>query len=265
MFTRAGVVVALSGLAFASGCVGSWHEARYTATERVSLGESELGGATRAVIETRAGDVSLVRAEGEAGVEAFVRAETQERADATRVSSQIDGDGRLVIGVDWPDGKRRSSESCDLRVSLPGMEGVWVRSSAGDVEVTGMGGELFIETSAGDVEVERHEGSVTVVTSAGDIEISDVSGETRARTSAGDIDLVRVSSPVAAATQAGDVHAVVTGPFAGSIEAKTSVGDLRINGTEYESKSATVTMGEGSDTCLFESSVGDVRVTVSAD
>lgn len=263
MLKRASVVVGLSGLALASGCTFDWNSADYTSTELMTIGEAEVSGATSVLVQTRAGDVTLVRTEGAPTVEAFVRAETQERADATSVTTTLGEGGRLEIGVLWPGDKRRNSESCDLRISLPEMDGVWIRSSAGDLEVAGMKGEMLLETSAGDVEVQGHDGPVTVITSAGDIEMESVTGAVSAKTSAGDIDLTRVQGPVSATTSAGDIDASMIGPYHGTIEAKTSVGDLRIMGQEYPAKSATVALGEGGDVSTFRSSVGDVHVTVT--
>lgn len=261
--TRATGLAALvvAGLAMGTGCAVNLGSAEHTAHQVTTFGTAEYLEAGSLLVQLEAGDVEIEESPGRMTVEARVRAETRERAEAAQVTHRVSEEGRLEISVEWPGGERWENESCDLVVRVPRMEGVWVRTSAGDIEVTGMGGELLIETSAGDVEVERHEGSVTVVTSAGDIEISDVSGSVSAQTKAGDIELRGVHTPVTASTSAGDIEARLAGPGRGTLVAVTSVGDLRVNGKEIEGKRAEVTMGEGSEISRLESSVGDVRVT----
>ncbi|NJM45739.1 MAG: hypothetical protein HC860_05845 [Alkalinema sp. RU_4_3] len=68
-------------------------------------------------------------------------------------------------------------------------------------------------------------------------------------------------TPVTASTSAGDIHARIAGPGQGTLVARTAVGDVRVNGKEYEGKLAEITLGEGSEISRLESSVGDVRVT----
>ncbi len=263
MLKQAGIVAGLTGLAMSAGCSYNWGSARFTSRELVTLNETQVAGARSVLIQTAAGDVILEETSGPSTIEAHIRAQTQERADETTVAGALGDDGRLEISVVWPDGKRRENEGCDLHVRVPQMNGVRIRSNAGDIEVSGMMGEMLIETSAGDVDVNRHGGKVTVITSAGDIEIRDVSGAVSAKTSAGDIDLVRVSTPVTARTSAGDIHASMIGPYTGTIVADTSVGGLHVLGKQYKQKHLTLSMGEGPQISRFESSVGDVRVTVT--
>lgn len=255
------VVLVVAGVVGMTGCSVNLGSAEHLSHQMTTFGTDEYREAGSLLVQLEAGDVTVEQSPGRMTVEARVQAETRERAEQTRVLHRVNEDGRLELSVEWPGGERWENEHCDLVVRVPRMEGVWVRTFAGDVEVEGMGGELLIETSAGDVEVERHDGSVTVVTSAGDIEISDVSGSVSAETKAGDIELVGVHTPVTASTSAGDIQARFAGPGRGTLMARTAVGDVRVNGKEYEGKFAEVTLGEGSEISRLESSVGDVRVS----
>ncbi len=263
MLKRVAIVAGLTGLAMSTGCSFGWNSERYTSRELVTLSDTQLASAKSVLIQTAAGEVTLTETSGPSTIEAHIRAQTQERADETSVTSKLSVDGRLEISVLWPGDRRRSNEGCDLIVSLPQMDGVRIRTSAGDVKVSDMMGEMLIETSAGDVNVARHAGKVTVITSAGDIEIEDAEGPISAKTSAGDIDLVRTGGPITARTSAGDIHAAMIGPYSGTIVANTSVGDLTVMGKQYRQKSVTLSLGEGPEICTFESSVGDVRVSVT--
>ncbi|MCA9272214.1 MAG: DUF4097 family beta strand repeat protein [Phycisphaerales bacterium] len=223
----------------------------------------ETGQAESVLVQTEAGDVELIATDGPATVEAHVYAQTEERADATRIRAVVSNEGRLEISIDWPGGERRDSESCDIVARLPRMDGVWVRTGAGEIEVEGMAGEMLVETGAGDIDVDRHDGKVTAVTAAGDIEIEDTTGPISATTRAGDVDLERVRGTIDARTSAGDIHAMIVGPYSGTIVAKTAVGDLRVMGREYHEKHATVALGDGPEISTFESSVGDVLVRIT--
>ena len=253
---------AIVGLALSSGCSFGWRSSNASILS-VSMSEIETSGAESVLVQTEAGDIELIATEGPAVIEAPVYAQTEERADATRINAKISDEGRLEISIDWPGGKRRQNESCDIVARIPKMQGVWIRTGAGDTEVEGMAGDMMIETGAGDVEVERHEGRVTAITSAGDIEIREATGPISAKTSAGDIDLVRVGAPITARTSAGDIHASMIGPYTGTIVADTSVGDLRVLGKEYTQKHVTLSLGDGPEICTFQCSVGDVMVKVT--
>lgn len=254
-------VAGVAGMATMAGCSVNLGSAEHLSHHTTTIGAEESREAGSLLVQLESGDVKIEESAGRMTVEARVQAETRERAEQTLVSHRVNEDGRLELSVEWPGGERWESESCDLVVRVPRMEGVWVRGLAGDVEVSGMGGELLIETSAGDVEVARHDGSVTVVTRAGDIEISDVSGSVSVQTKAGDIELRGVQTPVTASTSAGDIHARFAGPGRGTLVARTAVGDVRVNGKDYEEKSAEITLGEGSEISRLESRVGDVRVS----
>lgn len=262
MLNRAAIAVAIAGLTLSSGCSVGWRSPTASILS-VTMTDVETSGAESVLVQTEAGDVELIATDGPAKVEAHIYAQTEERADATRIRAVVSNDGRLEISIDWPGGERLQNESCDIVARIPRMHGVWIRTGAGEIDVEGMAGEMLIETGAGDVDVDRHEGKVTVITSAGDVEIEDVTGPVSATTKAGDVDLDRVRGTIDARTSAGDIHATMVGPYTGTIIAETSVGDLRVMGREYHEKHATIALGDGPEISRFKSSVGDVLVRIS--
>ena len=137
----------------------------------------ETGQAESVLVQTEAGDVELIATDGPATVEAHVYAQTEERADATRIRAVVSNEGRLEISIDWPGGERRDSESCDIVARLPRMDGVWVRTGAGEIEVEGMAGEMLVETGAGDIDLTvlrdiAGKGDIDLSTGHGDVTVT---------------------------------------------------------------------------------------------
>jgi len=264
MLNRAGIIAAFVGLAVSTGCSVGWSSPTASVLT-VTMRDAETKGAESVFVQTEAGDIELIATDGPSNVEAHIYAQTQERADATRIKSHINAEGQFEVSIDWPEGGRRDNESCDIVVRMPRMDGVRVRTGAGEIDVKGMAGQMHLETGAGDVDVEHHMGSVTATTSAGDIEIENVTGNVSATTRAGDVELERIGGTIEARTSAGDIEAEMTGPYTGTIVAGTSVGDLRVMGRAYSQKRVTLAIGDGPEISTFESTVGDVSVRVTGN
>lgn len=263
MIERTTIAACAVGLTFAGGCSSKWHNANERATYAVPITEGSLESVESITIRTRAGDVLLEPTKGEARVVGKVRATTRERADATTISANIVGD-TLEISVNWPDGKRKDNEGCDLLVYVPTRNGVTIDTSAGDVFVKGMAGPMHIESSAGNVEVHGHEGDVTVRTSAGDIRFWDIAGTADVKSSAGNVALHGIAAPSQVRTTAGDIYIKFHEDTAATIEAETSVGGIRFDGEVVQGHSATTTIGTGdTNTSRIKTSAGDIDVVIS--
>ncbi|RNC80672.1 MAG: hypothetical protein ED559_02375 [Phycisphaera sp.] len=252
------------GLVVTGGCSWGWYGAKERATYTLPVAAGTIDSVESVVIRTRAGDVLLEPAEGEPKVIGKVRARTRERADATKVSADIVGD-TLEITVNWPGGKRKDSEGCDLLVYVPAMNGVTIDTTAGDIFVKGMAGPLTIDSSAGDIEVHGHDGDVAVHTTAGDIRFWDITGTADVRSTAGDIALHGVAAPSYVRTTAGDVYIKFHEGTSATVEASTSAGDISFNGIEIRGNQGTGTIGDGAETTSrVRTSAGDISVTDSA-
>ena len=263
MIRQATLSIGALALITASGCSASWQSASKLATYTAPLSADTISQAESVSIETKAGDVLLEPAEHGPKVVGKIRARTQERANATTISAVIN-EGTLEITVNWPEGKRKKSESCDLLVYLPTMTGVSIDTSAGDIFVKEMAGNMDIQSSAGDIEVHDHDGSITARTSAGDIDFWDITGPVDVVSSAGDISLHRVGAPAQAKTSAGDVFVILHADATGTIKASTSAGDVSLAGTHFSAKSGSVVLTDEGPTSWFVTSAGDVEVTVGS-
>ena len=264
---RFGIALGSACVAMMTGCSTGWVNANETADLTVMIGQPEVARAASLHVETEAGDVTIKPAEGNPRILAHVRAQTRARADATTVHARLEQDSILSIGVDWPDGKRRHNESCNLTIFVPSMNGVEVWTNAGDLDISGMAGLLDLHTSAGDVEIASHQGEVRLRTSAGDVALRDISGPISIETSAGDIRLIRVDGPVEASTSAGDVYAELNAGYTGQIRASTTAGDINLNGSTFRGRHGQVAVGSNDSgvTSTFETTAGDVEVKVRSE
>ena len=123
-----------------------------------------------------------------------------------------------------------SKTSCDLKSSdgdirLSGLNGSQkCRTSDGDIYGSGIEGAVDAVTSDGNVELHGIKGAVSLESSDGDLLAEDVEGDATFQTSDGDINMARVSGMVESATSDGDI---MFRECAGSFRGVTSDGDIR--------------------------------------
>jgi DUF4097 and DUF4098 domain-containing protein YvlB len=144
----------------------------------------------------------------------------------------------------------------DFRLQVPRGVAVDARSSAGDVVVTGLSGNVVVRSSAGDVEARALSGRASLESSAGDVRGVDLRGATvEAESSAGEIELRFAAAPLAvvADSSAGDVFIrLPDGTETYHVRADSSAGDVRTNIRTDPDSSRSLTL---------RSSAGDVIVT----
>jgi hypothetical protein len=216
-------VVSLAAMiAMASGCA---QQARFTHSADVRAAHV---GSSPIEARTENGSITLTKADvAQVEVHADIRAVTQERADATVVSTERTGDGTLLITVRWPEGKRQSNEACSLDIKVPDATGVRLFTSNGDIDARGLGGAATLKTSNGTIVVTDHAGSVDADSSNGDITLTGIDGAAAARTSNGGIDLRGVKGAVKADTSNGGIKIALGGP--GPVDAESSNGSIRLD------------------------------------
>lgn len=167
----------------------------------------------------------------EVAIEATLRAETAERLRAIVVLADRQADGRLMIDVRWPDGRRGSNEGCSFKVRLPDASGVVLDTSNGSIRAAGLSGTLRVDTSNGSVNVDRHSGDVELSTSNGSIVVTDAAGRVSADTSNGSVRVTMAETsagPVDIDTSNGSVELAVGSAFAGSLDVGTSNGRVTV-------------------------------------
>jgi DUF4097 and DUF4098 domain-containing protein YvlB len=100
------------------------------------------------------------------------------------------------------------------------------QTSGGDVEITGITGDINLETSGGDIRLRQITGTVVSETSGGDIDGTSLTGDVRVETSGGNIDLREVNGKTVASTSGGNVRMELV-EYKG-VDASTSGGNITI-------------------------------------
>ncbi|MCC6676213.1 MAG: hypothetical protein IT436_03635 [Phycisphaerales bacterium] len=238
-------------------------------------------------IITENGSVDLARADiSDVQITAHLRAQTQERLDATSIAVVRDAAGLLTISVDWPGGLRRGDEGCDFEVRLPDASGITIDSSNGRLSLAGLSGPAVLGTSNGRIEVAGHDGEVRAHTSNGHITLRDVKGDVMARSTNGAIDLLGIAGkaetstsnghieirldaaspgPVFAETSNGSISVDLGPTFSGKVSMRTSNGEIRVSGAEASGgkHSKSVVVGSGGVESILKTSNGRIQLKVS--
>ena len=119
----------------------------------------------------------------------------------------------------------------DYTLRVPSGSGVEIDSEAGDVEVSGISGNLTVRAQAGDVTIRDVGGDVTVEAPKGDVSISNVStdtGQMELDVGSGDVTLQDVVvGTLEAHVEAGDV--ALSGRFSGGGRVFVETGDINAN------------------------------------
>ena len=113
-----------------------------------------------------------------------------------------------------------------IRVRIPSIFNVDVRTSGGSVVIADLVGTLKARTSGGSVKLADISGRVDASTSGGSIDIDSVSGPVTARTSGGSIKVGEVRGPIDASTSGGSVRAYISEPPGAASKLSTSGGSV---------------------------------------
>jgi hypothetical protein len=171
-------------------------------------------------------DVAADRTVDKVVIKATVKARTPERLAQAKVTATRDGQGALIVGVEWPGGRPQNNEGCAFDIRLPDASGVRIDTSNGEVRVSGLSGVAELNSSNGGITVTRHDGSVNARTSNGAVEMSDVSGDVGAHSSNGGIHVAGAGGRVSAKTSNGGIRVVLTDSAPGPVRAESSNGDV---------------------------------------
>lgn len=113
----------------------------------------------------------------------------------------------------------------NFTISVPEKFDVAIRTSGGDIELSGTEGEVDVSTSGGDIDISDTAGRTRANTSGGDLKFSDISGTVAGATSGGDIDLKDIYGQGTFTTSGGDI---VLNNATDNISLNTSGGSIRV-------------------------------------
>lgn len=207
-----------------SGCV---EQAKFTRSGQASTPHVARTGLD---VLSDNGAVTIASATGESVSVAYtIRAISQDRANATNVSLTRAEDGSLLVRINWPNGKRRGNEGCELNISVP--ETAWVRAitTNGAITCTGMEGTAELRATNGEITLANHSGPSKLRTTNGAIRSSAVSGDVQAETTNGSVDLSAIGGFVIAQTTNGDVAVKLAPDSKGPLKVTTTNGSVKVS------------------------------------
>ena len=165
---------------------GAWDLCRHAAERRAS---HDTAGATRVVIEARAGELDVRPARGTT-LEAHGRACASRESWLAQTDVRVRRDGDMVrVEVLMPEnmsGLGLVYATLDLTVEVPAALPVEITDSSGDLEVRDLRLERLTDSS-GDIEVLRPLGDLELDDSSGDLRVEQAAGRVLVRDSSGDI------------------------------------------------------------------------------
>jgi hypothetical protein len=218
-------------------------------------------------VETGNGSIEIVKVAGtQVKVTAEVRSRDKARAEGAKLNVTRDGDGTLRVSVLWPDGKRKSEEGADLRIEIPDVSAMDLKTANGAIRAEGFSGKLVADTSNGTIDVREHDGAVHADTSNGAITLYNV-GNVEADTSNGTIDVTLrddATGPVSLDTSNGAILLKVGKAFKGTINADTSNGGVhadcpRATKVDVKKSSGSVQFGDGAES-VVDTSNGAIEI-----
>lgn len=101
--------------------------------------------------------------------------EAEERLSRAQLVMERNKEQALIIRPLWVDPMKKE-DRVELYIQLPSVNGVFVKTSYGEVFTEGTAGDLQISTTYGDVVVEKHQGLVQVKNIEGDVDLQSIQG-----------------------------------------------------------------------------------------
>ena len=213
-------------------------------TVKKVVGDFTIKGWTKNVVEITQ----------EIRIKSYTRGEADEVYKRVLASYSISGDKVRIEGDN--NGNRMNNT---FTINVPEKFNVEVGTSGGDIDLSGVEGEVELATSGGDIEVMDTAGRVKVSTSGGDLKFSSISGPITGSTSGGDIDLQDIFGEGTFSTSGGDIrlknatNRVRLSTSGGSIKVATVTGDLGAN-----TSGGNIDVRDISGDCSVNTSGGDI-------
>jgi len=179
----------------------------------------------------RDGFLDLTEIAGDVVVDTWDRDEVRVRAWAERgrVESSLSR-SRVLLRTLRGTGRnvRESVGESGIHVTVPAGARLKLTTSAGDLRVSGVRGELEAATTAGDVTVADGAGLTSIGTVAGDVSVRGLAGDLVVKTTSGTVEVRGVEGEVRIGTVSGDV--TVLDAASRAVTARTTIGDVTYDG-----------------------------------
>jgi len=134
----------------------------------------------------------------------------------------------IVFRIKVPSNFRPKINTSGGDINVTGVEGnVWCETSGGTVKLSSIVGDVHGETSGGDVNIRNIRGDVQGHTSGGDVRVDSILGAVKVTTSGGEIVLLRVDGKIFGETSGGNIEARLLGENKG-VHLETSGGNVSV-------------------------------------
>ena len=134
-------------------------------------------------------------------------------------------DGDIEVSGLKADQKCKTSDGDIVMKNISG--NLDLHTSDGDIDISKISGDIILKTSDGDVIVSGAEGTANLITSDGDIKLKEVTGAISAETSDGDITIRDCNGSLSAITSDGDIRGNLL-KVTNKLSFRTSDGDINI-------------------------------------
>jgi DUF4097 and DUF4098 domain-containing protein YvlB len=146
-----------------------------------------VGGSIK--IQNVSGDIKVMGYDGSTvTVTGTKKGRNPERVEIVDRSSE----GRVDVGVEYPDCHNGCNASVDFEVRVPrsiNFNFDKLSTASGDIEVESVQGNLKASTASGDVTIKNASGSIKANSASGEVRVTDVAGEVNASTASGDVEV----------------------------------------------------------------------------
>ncbi|MDD8025454.1 MAG: DUF4097 family beta strand repeat-containing protein [Acidobacteriota bacterium] len=178
--------------------------------------------------------------------------------------------GYVAIDTVWPKTPLRNLRvKVEYEVKVPaGVRLELIRSTNGDVELSGKYGEIQAKTTNGGVRLEGTSGPAVLDTTNGDIVGRDISGSVKADTTNGSITMTieGLKDDVVASTTNGSITIRLIGPVNARLEADTTNGHIdvavpvTIKELSRSRRSISGTIGDGGPLLSLDTTNGSIHI-----
>ncbi len=218
-------------------------------------------------------------------VSARLSSSRRSRVEQAELEARVGPEGALTLGVRWPGGSARHGDRASFTIQAPHAGRVKVRTTNGNVDLTGLGSHANLSTTNGRITVRDVDGDVDAMTRNGRIEVHGA-GNVKVRTSnarvvvrgaRGTVDAQSTNGrlelaltpqnpgPLTATTSNGSARIQVGPAFRGNLEVRTTNGTIRVDDEflghlrRQERRRAELDFGPGQDSRVTTTN-GSVRV-----
>lgn len=176
-------------------------------------------------VKAQSGDVTITSKDKD---EAYVKITGNDNAKEDYEYAIEEKNGDIYVTVTGKSGSNWFKNiKLKIEVTVPVNYNAEISSSGGDMDITGIKGNLALKTAGGDIKLQSISGKSDIKTAGGDIKVNSFSGELNAKTAGGDIEYTGSDCKISAKTSGGNIIVRYSGENKG-IELASSGGDIKL-------------------------------------